>query len=88
MKPVSAVIRNFSSAAISNFPVAYRINGGVEVVQNQVASIAAAATATITFTKADLGPVGDYTIQVYTKLVGDTDQMILNLLHCLMSLML
>jgi hypothetical protein len=50
MKPVtvSAVIRNFSSAAISNFPVAYRINGGVEVVQNQVASIAAAGTATIT----------------------------------------
>jgi hypothetical protein len=30
-----------SSAAISNFPL-HRINGGVEVVQNQVASIAAA----------------------------------------------
>jgi hypothetical protein len=36
MKPVtvSAVIRNFSSAAISN-PVAYRINGGEVVQKNQ-----------------------------------------------------
>jgi uncharacterized membrane protein len=51
----------------------HRINGGVEVVQNQVASIAAAGTATITFTvKADLGLAGDYTIEVYTKL-SDTD---------------
>mgnify|MGYP003671993064 CR=1 FL=1 len=76
MKPVtvSAVIRNFSNVAISNFPVAYTINGGPEVVQNQVVSIAAGATATITFTaKADLGSVNDYTIRVYTKLVGDTD---------------
>jgi hypothetical protein len=42
MKPVtvSAVIRNFL-VLLFNFPVAYRINGGVEVVQNQVASIAA-----------------------------------------------
>ncbi|PWA05781.1 LamG-like jellyroll fold domain-containing protein, partial [Flavobacterium laiguense] len=76
MKPVtvSAVIRNFSSVAIANFPVAYSLNGGPEVVQNQVASIAAGATATILFTvKADLGPVGDHTIRVFTKLVGDTD---------------
>lgn len=71
---VSALIRNLSSVAISNFPVAYTINGGPEVVQNQVTSIAAGATATITFTtKANLGQVGDYTIQVSTKLAGDTD---------------
>ena len=76
MKPVtvSAVIRNFSSVAIANFPVAYTVNGGPEVVQNQVASIAAGGTATITFTvKADLGPVADHVITVYTKLAGDTD---------------
>jgi len=76
MKPVtvSAVIRNLSSVAIANFPVAYTVNGGAEVVQNQVTSIAAGASATITFTtKADLGPPGDYTIQVYTKLAADTD---------------
>lgn len=71
---VSAVIRNFSDAAIANFPVAYTINNGPEVIQNQVASIAAGATATITFTTtADLSLVGDYTVRVYTKLAGDTD---------------
>lgn len=76
MKPVivSAQIRNFSNTAVSNFPVAYRINGGPEVIQNQVSAINPGATATITFTtKADLGAVGDYTIQVYTKLNDDTD---------------
>lgn len=71
---VTALIRNFSNSAISNFPVAYKINGGTEVVQNFTASIAAAGTANFTFTtKADLGAPGDYTIDVYTKLPGDTD---------------
>lgn len=76
MKPVtvSAIIRNFSTTPISNFPVAYKVNGGVEVEQTITASIAAGATATIVFTtKADLGAVADYTIEVYTKLLGDTD---------------
>ena len=76
MKPVtvSAIVRNFSTTPISNFPVAYKVNGGVEVEQTVTASIAAGATAAIVFTtKADLGPVADYTIEVYTKLLGDTD---------------
>ena len=76
LKPVtvSAVIRNFSTTAISNFPIAYKVNGGTEVVQNVPTSIAAGATATVSFTtKADLGAVNNYTIEVYTKLVGDTD---------------
>ena len=71
---VTALIRNYSNSAISNFPVAYKINNGTEVVQNFTASIAAGATANFTFTtKADLGAPGDYTIDVYTKLSGDTD---------------
>ncbi|MCC9019553.1 S8 family serine peptidase [Flavobacterium lipolyticum] len=71
---VRAVIRNYSTVAISNFPVAYRVNGGVEVIQNQVAAIPTGGTADIVFTtKADLGAPGDYTIDVYTKLAGDTD---------------
>lgn len=71
---VTAVIRNYSDSAITNFPVAYKINNGTEVVQNFTASIAAAGTANFTFTtKADLGAPGDYTIDVYTKLPGDTD---------------
>jgi hypothetical protein len=76
MKPitVSAVVRNYSNAAITNFPIAYRINGGTEVVETVTASIAKAATASFSFAaKADLSATGDYTIEVYTKLVGDTD---------------
>jgi hypothetical protein len=76
MKPVtvSAVIRNYSNVAITNFPVAYKINGGTEVVQNFTGSIASGATASFSFTiKADLSLPNDYSIEVYTKLVGDTD---------------
>ncbi|WP_394776863.1 S8 family serine peptidase [Flavobacterium sp.] len=71
---VAAVIRNYSTTAITNFPVAYKINGGTEVVETFTGSIAAGATANFAFTaKADLGAPGDYTIDVYTQLVGDTD---------------
>ncbi|WP_428232904.1 S8 family serine peptidase [Flavobacterium sp.] len=71
---VTALIRNFSNSAISNFPVAYKINGGAEVVENFTTPIGAAATVNFTFTtKADLGNTGNYTIEVYTKLPGDTD---------------
>jgi hypothetical protein len=76
MKPiiVSAVVRNYSNVAITNFPIAYKINGGAEVVETFTASIAAGATATYSFaTKADLSVPNDYSIAVYTKLVGDTD---------------
>jgi hypothetical protein len=76
MKPVTvaAVVRNYSNAAITNFPIAYTINGGAEVVENVTASIAAGATTTFVFAaKADLSVPADYTINVYTKLVGDTD---------------
>lgn len=71
---VTALLRNFSNLPISNFPVAYKINGGTEVIQNVTATIAAGATANFTFaTKANLPAGGDYTIEVYTKLPGDTD---------------
>ena len=71
---VSAIIRNFSNAAISNFPIAYKVNGGVEVVETFTASIASGATANFVFTsRANLGVAGEYTVEVYTKLLGDTD---------------
>lgn len=76
IKPVivSAIVRNYSNVAISNFPIAYKINGGTEVVETVTASIAAGATTTFSFTaKADLSTPADYTIEVYTKLVGDMD---------------
>jgi hypothetical protein len=59
MKPVtvSAVFVTFRVLALL-IPCCLSVNGGPEVVQNQVASIAAGGTTTITFTvKADLGPV-------------------------------
>jgi Concanavalin A-like lectin/glucanases superfamily/Domain of unknown function (DUF5011)/Secretion system C-terminal sorting domain/CUB domain len=76
LKPVtvSAVIKNYSTSAISNFDIAYKINGGAEVVEMVTATIAAGTTAKFTFaTKADLSTPADYTLDVYTKLVGDTD---------------
>jgi hypothetical protein len=42
------------------------INGGVEVVQNQVASLLLLVLLLLLlYCKADLGPAGDYTIEVY-----------------------
>jgi Subtilase family/Concanavalin A-like lectin/glucanases superfamily/Domain of unknown function (DUF5011)/Secretion system C-terminal sorting domain/CUB domain len=76
LKPVtvSAVIRNYSTSPISNFDIAYKINGGTEVAETFTATIAAGTTANFTFaTKADLGTPAEYTINVYTKLTGDTD---------------
>ncbi|MCV9927799.1 S8 family serine peptidase [Flavobacterium sp. LS1R49] len=71
---VTASLRNYSTAPISNFPVAYKINGANEVVENVVGPIAAGGTVNFSFaTKANLGAPGDYTIEVYTKLAGDTD---------------
>ncbi|WP_163407471.1 S8 family serine peptidase [Flavobacterium ajazii] len=71
---VTAAIRNLSNTAISNFPVAYKINGGAEVVETVTATIAAGALANYTFsTKANLSVPADYTLEVYTKLAGDTD---------------
>lgn len=71
---VRAVVRNYSNVPIANFPIAYKVNGANEVVQTVVGPVAAGGTATITFTApADLSAPGDYTIDVYTKLVGDTD---------------
>lgn len=71
---VTALVRNFSNTPIANFPIAYKINGANEVVQNVVGPIAAGGTASVSFTtKANLGLPGDYTIDVYTQLVGDTD---------------
>ncbi|HSD07704.1 S8 family serine peptidase [Flavobacterium sp.] len=76
LKPVTvkAVIRNYSEGDISNFPVAYKINGGPEVVETFTGTIPKGTTASYTFTaKADVSAVGDYSIDVYTKLEGDTD---------------
>jgi gliding motility-associated-like protein len=73
LSTIAATIRNNGNVAISNFNVAYAINGGTEVVQNYPGSIAVGATGNITFTTlANLTASGTaYNIDVYTKLVGD-----------------
>jgi hypothetical protein len=71
---LSATVRNYSNASISNFPIAYRINNGAEVVENVTATIATGALVTFTFaTKADLSTPTDYNIEVYTKIAGDSN---------------
>lgn len=73
LSTVAATIKNFGTLPISNFDVAYRINGGAEVTQSVAGPIAVGATAAVTFTtKADLTALNTtYNIEVYTKLVGD-----------------
>ncbi len=73
LSPIAATIKNFGTASISNFDVAYTINGGAEVVQNFPGTIAAGGTSAITFTAlADLTAANStFNIDVYTKLTGD-----------------
>ena len=73
LSTIAATIKNFGNVSLSNFDVAYTVNGGAEVVQTIAGPIAAGATAAITFTaKADLTALNTtYNIDVYTKLAGD-----------------
>lgn len=72
---VSAVVKNYSlSSSISNFEIAYKINGGAEIVETFTEAIAAGSRSTFNFTtKADLSVQADYTIEVYTKLIDDAN---------------
>ncbi|MBN1339047.1 MAG: hypothetical protein JXA03_06980 [Bacteroidales bacterium] len=70
---VKVKIRNYGTAAQSNFPVSYKVNGGSPVTQNVSASLAGGATMEFTFTqKANLGWSGRiYSIEAYTSLAND-----------------
>lgn len=70
---VAATVRNYSNTAITNIPVAYKVNGGTEVLQT-LASVNANSAATITFTtRANISAIGTNVIEVYTKLGTDPD---------------
>jgi Subtilase family/Concanavalin A-like lectin/glucanases superfamily/Domain of unknown function (DUF5011)/Secretion system C-terminal sorting domain/CUB domain len=76
LKPatVAVAVKNYSTVSLSNIPVAFKVNGGAEVVENVVGPIAAGASANYIFTaKADLTVIGTNTIEIYTKLQGDPD---------------
>ena len=54
-EPVTIMVKNFGSAAASNFAVSYRLGNGVPVTETYTGTLAAGATGTRTFTaQADL----------------------------------
>lgn len=71
-EPVTITIQNFGTAAQSNFPVNYTINGGTPVTATVTSSIAGGATLSYTFTTpANLSAYGTYNFQACANLTGD-----------------
>jgi hypothetical protein len=71
---VKVEIKNYGSDPITTTDVAYKLNGGAEVVGTFTGNIAAGATVQYTFTqKVDVSQYGSYTLEAYTKLAGDGD---------------
>jgi photosystem II stability/assembly factor-like uncharacterized protein len=70
--PVGVVIKNFGTAAQSNFPVSYRLNNEPAVMENFAGTLAAGASATKTFTTPwTPSAVGTYRFTAWTALTGD-----------------
>jgi len=71
---VTVTIKNFGQAAASNFPISYQLGNNTPVTQNYTASLAAGATANVTFSTAcDLTSVYFSTpFRAYTGLTSDT----------------
>jgi Fungalysin metallopeptidase (M36)/Fungalysin/Thermolysin Propeptide Motif len=70
---VSATVRNFGSAAQSNFPIRYRLDAGAWVAESYTATLAAGASATYSFTTPlVIGTTGAHTVTVSTLLAGDS----------------
>ncbi len=71
---VTVTLQNFGTQAASNFPVSYQLSNGTPVTQNYSGSLAAGATATMSFsTNADLTSVYFPTpFRAYTGLTSDT----------------
>ena len=71
---VTVTIRNFGSAAASNFPVSYQLGNNTPVTENYSGSLASGATATMTFSTAcDLTGVYYSTpFKAFTGLTSDT----------------
>jgi hypothetical protein len=71
---ITISVRNFGTAAQSNIPVSYQINGGTAVTGTIAGPVAPGATATYTFTtKANLSAAGTYSIMAKTALATDAN---------------
>jgi len=69
---VSVTIRNYGAAAISNFPVSMKLNGGAAITETFTGSIPANSNDTYTFTATvNVSAIGVYTIQAYTSIAND-----------------
>ncbi len=69
---VRATVRNSGTAAQSNFPVRYQLDGGIVITENYPGSLAAGATATYVFTTPLLiSGAGTHALSVSTALAGD-----------------
>jgi hypothetical protein len=71
-QPVSVIVRNYGTTAVTNIPVAYSVNGGA-VVSNVISStLQPGDTLTFTFpTNYTFGVYGAYNFTVYTSLSND-----------------
>ncbi|MBK8498655.1 MAG: M36 family metallopeptidase [Flavobacteriales bacterium] len=70
---VTATVRNFGSAAQSNFPVRYRLDAGAWVAETYTGTLAAGASSNFTFaTPLVIGTTGAHTVTVSTLLAGDS----------------
>jgi hypothetical protein len=72
LETVSVTLNNFGTAAQTNIPVTYSINGGTLVTETFTGTLAAGTSTTFTFTtKANLAVPGTYTIVSGTTLTTD-----------------
>ena len=68
---VSVVVKNYGIAAQTNIPIKYTFDNGTVVTEN-IASLAATATDTLTFTTTfDATPAGSHSLVVYSDLAND-----------------
>ncbi len=71
---VSVEITNFGTAALSNFPVEYSLNGAPAVVDTYTGTIPAGGVDTFNFAvPVNVSVVGSYTIDAYTVIPNDGD---------------
>jgi hypothetical protein len=74
VQTVDVTIDNFGYNTVSNFDVAYTINGGTPVVETFTNNLLAGSSVNYTFTtQADLSYLGLYDIVAYTNLNTDSD---------------
>jgi hypothetical protein len=71
--PVTVMIRNFGTAAVSNFALELKVNGISHDIDTFTATLAGGDSASHTFGKNYNSPLGFYSLCAKTLLVGDAD---------------